>query len=198
MKKSLIIIPLLATMTFPLLCGGKEVSAETRAYERAVAFIEGTRQAYITNHANALAARPGKPAPKYIEGPSEAIWDKNLVVLARSPFQEGDKYLARLVFFIVDAGGGEDFACATWYRGKHHRNEFLKHMREARDNYESMSPCLAPKFEEEKSNPVLQCIAKDSYAKLVEMQEAPESKEGNAEAAADCSHMFKLKKTKHQ
>ena len=195
MKKGFLGIPLLVTTCFPFLCGGKEVSAEMRAYERAVAFLKDSRQAYITNDANARAKKPGTQA-KYVEGPSDIIWDHYLVTLASSPSQEGDRYLARLAFFVVDGAVGEDFGCAMWHREKTHRMRFLKYLRQARDNYETMSPCLAPEFKKEKDAPVLQCIAKDQYTKLVQMNDAPESNAGDAEGEEDCSHMFKPEKAR--
>jgi hypothetical protein len=196
MKKSLCIIPLLATICFPVLCGGKEVSVETRAYENAVAFLKDNEQAYITNDANARAKKPGKPAPEYVEGPSDIIWDKNLVVLARSPSQEGDKYLARLAFYVVDGSVAEDFDCAAWYRGKTHERRFLKYLRQARESYETTSPCLAPRSAEEKREPALQCHTKEGYKNFVGLYDVPETQEGDAEGEADCSHMFKPRKAR--
>jgi hypothetical protein len=191
MKKRFFVIPLLATICFPLLCSGKEVSSEARAYRDAVIFLKGIRQAYITNNANARAQLPGKPAPKVVEGPSDVIWTRSIAILARSHRPDGSRYLARLVFFQQDGSYGEDFGCAVWRRGKTHPKEFLKYLREARDNYETMSPCLAPKFKEEKGEPLLQCLPRDEYVKFVQMQSTPSTRKADAEAEADCSHMLK-------
>lgn len=191
-----LIIPLLATICFPLLCSGKGGSVETQAYEDAVGFLKGIRGAQIVNAENAHRTTKARieEHKAYVSGPSDVIWDKSLVILARSPSLEGDRYLARLSFFVIDAGGGEDLSCARWRRGRRQKERFLTYLREARDNYKTMSPCQVPMFEAERGAPALQCIAKDQYEKLVEMQEDPESNAENAEAAADCSHMFKPKR----
>ena len=190
MKNVISILLLLGTMNLPTICIARELSVETLAYGNAVTFLKGTKQAYITNDAHARVKKPGKAAPEYVESPSDIIWEKNIAILAKSHRPEGSKYLARLAFFEQDGSYGEDFGCAVWRRGKMHPKEFLKYLREARDSYETMSPCLAPKFQGEKGEPALQCIPRDQYARLVQIHEAPESKEVNLEAEADCSHMF--------
>lgn len=188
------IIAFLAVFCFPFLCGATGASAETRAYENAVNFLRDGERTYNLNIANARARKPGKPAPKWIEGPDERVWDKSLRVLALTPSQKGDKYLARLAFFEQDGSVGESFGCAVWKRGETHQRSFFKHLRDARDNYETTSPCLAPEFETEKGEPALQCLTKKEYARIVEIDTTPFPKEGDADAAADCSDMLKPKK----
>jgi hypothetical protein len=185
MAKPIVSILLLALICVPLpsMAGEKAASLESRAYDNAVAFLLDSGRV----HNESQAANDPSMETK---GPNDSIWVDNLRTLALSPTQEGDKYLAKLRLFGLDASIGEDYSCASSHRVTTHRDWFLKQLRHYRDHYEAMSPCESIDFKKAKNYLLVYCITKEDYTKYVSMFEAPEDK-NETDSEADCSYMFK-------
>lgn len=183
--KYIVTILWLALICFPLpsMADEKAGSLESRAYDNAVAFLLDSGRV----HNQSQEANDPRLEAK---GPNGDVWVDSLRTLALSPTQEGDKYLAKLMFFGLDASTGEDYSCASSYRLNTHRHSFLEYLHQYRDHYEAMSPCDSVAFKKAKDYLLVYCITKEDYSKNISMFEAPADK-NETDSEADCSYMFK-------
>jgi hypothetical protein len=161
LKKYILALSLLAGMAVPAICLAEtsSLSPELQAYRDAVKFLEESAE---VSKARSMAKSEDEMERLADKDPNSEMWNKSLKVLALSPSEQGDKYLAELAFLQLDGFMGEDFDCATSVRLERHGKAFLKHLREARDNYEKMNPCNSTEFKN-----LLSCLSKERYAKLV-------------------------------
>jgi hypothetical protein len=171
MLKTLILsLALLIACHFPCVAQGGGASSEQRAYEKAVDYIKDLY---------------GQRKKRY----SESVFVDSLKTLTLSPSQEGDKYLSKLAFFVLDASAGEDYSCAASRRVATNRLSYLKSLRQSRDNFDDENPCSSFQSSKPSNIPGPSCLDKQEFTNLVASYESIEGKaEDNSEV--DCSYLF--------
>jgi hypothetical protein len=146
------------------------ISHERLAYETALAYRDAERWSQNSH--------------------TDAIWTNSLRILAESSSKEGDIYLSKLAFLVMDGGAAEDFGCAISHRLATHGQSFVNYLKQSRDDFENATPCFSSKHVSKRNNYQMNCISKSAYNNLVaDFASGADKPEDNSEV--DCSYMFK-------
>lgn len=163
-----IIIMIFASVSQVYASGERQFSPEQKAYEEILEFILKVR--YRTEKVSFYA------------------WTENIKILIKSPSQNGDKYLAYLAFFSLDAHLSEEFACAV-DRRLQNSETFIGYLKSYKDRFDQENPCEKFNNRQKNASKILVCRSRQDLDRFVAGWIA-ELESPNEHPEVDCSEFF--------